>query len=90
MSLFAVVDCGDPGAPRNGLRELSSTVLHSDAQYSCNHGYKLVGDKVRFCLASGEWSGFLPVCKRKLVPSNSIFGNCGFMIYIYISKITVC
>lgn len=67
LIVVLVVDCGDPGAPRSGVREVSSTVFHSAVQYSCNHGYNLVGDKVRFCLASGEWSGSLPTCKRELV-----------------------
>ena len=66
MFVLVVIDCGDPGTPRNGEIDLSSTMFRSVVQYSCKSGYNLAGDKVRFCLASGKWSGFLPTCKRKL------------------------
>ena len=36
---------------------------NSIATYSCNKdGYSLVGDAVRTCLSSGNWSGNRPNC----------------------------
>ena len=34
------------------------------ATYTCDYGYKLVGESVRKCLYSGYWSGVAPVCKK--------------------------
>ena len=61
----AVINCGDPGTPVNGRRQVSSTAFRSAVHYSCNGGFSLVGDVVRICMASGEWSGFIPTCKSK-------------------------
>lgn len=36
----------------------------STARYSCDKGFKLVGDERRKCLYNGYWSGKEPVCKR--------------------------
>lgn len=63
-----VVNCGDPGTPRNGRREVSSTTFRSAVLYSCNDGFSLVGSELRVCTASGEWSGFIPTCKSELMP----------------------
>lgn len=62
----AVVNCGDPGTPVNGKREVSSTTFRSAVFYSCNDGYSIVGSETRVCTASGEWSDFIPSCKSEL------------------------
>ena len=64
-SLFSslAIDCGDPGTPENGDRELEMTTLGSIVRYSCRKGYYLAGDTERECLARGQWSGKLPICK---------------------------
>ena len=36
---------------------------NSTATYSCEDGYNLVGDAVRTCLSSGNWSGYSPYCQ---------------------------
>ena len=36
---------------------------NSTATYSCEAGYNLVGDAVRTCLSSGNWSGYSPYCQ---------------------------
>ncbi len=38
------------------------------ATHICNEGFEFtpgVGDQTRVCLASGRWSGLIPVCERK-------------------------
>ncbi|XP_066299112.1 tyrosine-protein phosphatase Lar-like [Branchiostoma lanceolatum] len=31
-------------------------------QFTCNHGYQLIGDSSRTCQADGTWSGAVPTC----------------------------
>ena len=35
----------------------------SQAVYSCNNGYTLVGNDMRQCLVDGQWSGVEPSCE---------------------------
>uniref|UniRef100_A0A1X7VKS2 Sushi domain-containing protein n=1 Tax=Amphimedon queenslandica TaxID=400682 RepID=A0A1X7VKS2_AMPQE len=65
-----VINCGDPGTPRNGFRKLSRTTLGSIVAYSCKSGFYLSGDSKRKCLSNRQWSGKLPICKAKVI-------NCG-------------
>lgn len=65
MFAFLGIDCGDPGAPVNGDRELSATVFGSRVVYTCSPGYVLIGDDVRVCQRDATWSGDLPTCARK-------------------------
>ncbi len=32
------------------------------ATHSCDPGFRLLGSETRVCLASGRWSGSIPVC----------------------------
>ena len=36
----------------------------SVAQYSCNAGFELVGEKRRVCSRNGLFSGLAPICRR--------------------------
>lgn len=63
------IDCGNPGKPLFGRRELNSTTYQSIVNYSCvNSSYQLVGLTTRRCLANGSWSDNLPSC---------VLVNCG-------------
>ena len=66
MNSYIAVDCGnpDPSDP-NGSLDVSSTTLGSEATYSCNPGFTLVGTEVAVCQADGQWSSQAPVCERK-------------------------
>ena len=59
------MDCGDLDDPENGEVSLTGTILGSEATYSCNRGYVLVGESKRVCQSNGEWSGEAPSCERK-------------------------
>ena len=37
--------------------------IGSDAAYTCDPRYSLVGDAVRTCMENGEWSGEPPTCE---------------------------
>ena len=59
------VTCQRLGAPRNGGVSFDSLTKGSTATYTCKNGFKLVGDKKRECLKTGQWSGREPTCNRK-------------------------
>ena len=58
-------NCGVLDDPGNGLVNLGEgTRFEADATYSCNSGYRLVGDATRTCTSAGTWSGLAPSCQR--------------------------
>lgn len=63
--LFKDVDCGMPEDISNGMVTVDSTVYDSNATYTCNSGYVLVGLAVRVCEADGSWSNAAPACECK-------------------------
>ena len=53
--------------PVNGrVSHNTGTTLQQTATYSCSTGYNLVGDSIRTCQATGEWSGSEPTCQGML------------------------
>ena len=64
----AVVDCGTPHiAHVNGNQPMySGTMFGSKVMYTCQPGYKRVGDRTITCLANGQWNASAPVCNREL------------------------
>ena len=70
--------CRDPGGISNGTRTGRSFKHHDTVNYDCNHGYRLVGSRIRICLISGTWSGIPPKCHGKFSASL----QCGSWIFI--------
>eukprot|EP00118_Oscarella_pearsei_P009956 m.58895 g.58895 ORF g.58895 m.58895 type:complete len:711 (+) comp34843_c1_seq3:256-2388(+) len=68
--------CGDPGKPANGER-LGSYKYLDRVRFQCVKGFEIVGSFSRQCLASGDWSGTQPICRRKLCgnPGNPKHGQ---------------
>ena len=60
-----MITCDDLPDPTNGQVELSGDTPGSTAQYTCNSGFVLIGDKTRMCQDDGDWSGEAPVCECK-------------------------
>ena len=60
--MVTVVDCGSLMDLENGAVSLTDTRFQSEANYSCNNGYNLVGEANRTCQASGTWSESTPIC----------------------------
>ena len=56
------IGCKVPGKPANGMRSFQSTAIGSTVMYTCDDGFKLVGDKSRSCLDTGLWNGSVPAC----------------------------
>ena len=51
--------------PENGHVDTSfGTTFLSEATYSCNSGYTLMGSVTRTCTADGQWNPAAPICER--------------------------
>merc|ERR1719369_820203 len=59
--------CGDPGAVLNGYHSLNGTTHAFDTPvtYECKSGFKLVGEKTRWCGRDGIWTGNAPTCIKE-------------------------
>ena len=71
----AVVYCQDPGVPRNGFRNMTTTMFGSTVEFSCGLGYELVGNGTRTCKVDGTWSGSMPLCQLASCPDPGIPPN---------------
>jgi len=71
-----LVDCGDPGNPYGGYRNIATdTKYQSIVTYTCKPDHHLEGEDSQVCQADGTWSGSKPVCLERScgnpgVPSN--------------------
>ncbi|XP_077504233.1 sushi, von Willebrand factor type A, EGF and pentraxin domain-containing protein 1-like isoform X2 [Amblyomma americanum] len=59
-----IVQCGTLENITNGFVNLSGTTFGSKAEFSCNHGFKLVGNSTRTCGADGRWTDEPPHCEE--------------------------
>ena len=58
------VGCPNLSAPAHGSVDYISGVdVGSQAIYSCEQGYSLVGISTRVCQSDGTWSGQPPLCQ---------------------------
>lgn len=64
-SLLAVINCGDPGVPANGMRYGDDYVVGQNVTYMCQPGYTMESDSssIRTCTSNGTWSGSIPTCR---------------------------
>jgi len=54
--------CSTLTQPANAIMNLTTLRIGGLATFSCEHGYKLIGDSDLNCLDSGSWSGWPPSC----------------------------
>lgn len=57
------VICHNLTAPANGVVDISSYLAFGTAVFSCDHGYRLIGEKDLYCLQNELWSGDVPICE---------------------------
>ncbi|XP_056651096.1 CUB and sushi domain-containing protein 2 isoform X2 [Monodelphis domestica] len=57
------ITCGHPGNPANGITQGSQFNLNDMVKFICNEGYLAEGPSGAQCLANGQWSNALPVCR---------------------------
>ncbi|CAH1243823.1 PTPRA [Branchiostoma lanceolatum] len=55
------VQCPTITAPENGA-VTGGNSYQAVVQFTCNHGYQLIGDSSRTCQADGTWTGADPAC----------------------------
>ena len=79
LSTPIVVDCGRPPFAFFSGADTTATTVGTVITYTCFSGRRLVGDRQRTCLASGEWSGDTPQCERTytvcVLPVHSLDGT---------------
>ena len=54
--------CPTPASPANGRVIITEENNGLVATYGCNRGFRLSGQRVRFCLNNGIYSGSAPIC----------------------------
>ena len=85
-----LVDCGDPGIPKNGERTGDNFTYESIVSYSCDSGYELIGDTTIICKEDNLWNTSIPTCDPVKcgdpgTPNNAdAFGD----VYTYNSEVT--
>ena len=83
--MFILVDCGDPGTPDNGSRNLTDTLEGSNVTYSCDSGFELIGNRTQTCELTPNgtfWSSERPRCICK-------YGYCNAHKEMHTFKIVV-
>lgn len=55
--------CGYPGEPKHGGITGKDYSFGKTVFYSCDNGFRLIGDRERKCMLSGRWTGAVPVCQ---------------------------
>lgn len=75
------VKCPLPKSLSNGEYLANGFLFENVLRYACNRGYELQGQTDHVCLASGQWSGEVPVCEKvncsrpPFVPHANIVGD---------------
>ncbi|XP_078575446.1 sushi, von Willebrand factor type A, EGF and pentraxin domain-containing protein 1-like isoform X3 [Branchiostoma floridae x Branchiostoma japonicum] len=70
------VSCGQPDTVENGKVKANFGHIYNEvAEYTCDEGYVLSGNRSRICQADGTWSGENPRCKPRHCPVPSHLKN---------------
>ena len=80
--IFAVVSCTSLSDPVDGVVTVETTVFNSQANYTCNPGFFLVGDSNRTCQADATWTGEQPDCEKLII-------NTGIILLLVIDCLPV-
>ncbi|KFD70225.1 hypothetical protein M514_03325 [Trichuris suis] len=72
------IECPRPKAPLYGQVQGTSVDFQSKVVYSCEEGYRMVGQKQRICQSDRSWSGMEPYCEEVSCPTLGVLWN-GFI-----------
>lgn len=61
----AVINCGEPGVPANGVRYGEDFTIGQNVTFACQPGYTMEteGFSTITCTGNGTWSAPVPFCK---------------------------
>lgn len=68
-------ECPDIPEQALGAVTISSRFFGGRADYSCQHGYHVVGLQSRLCQADGHWAGQEPACKQNSNLNKNIYNS---------------
>ena len=57
------ITCPTASSPANGEVTATGNTYGSSARYTCNSGYRLVGEAIAVCQLNGRWSSSAPTCQ---------------------------
>ena len=60
----------------------NSVTYNSLISYECNYGYMIIGESVRRCDRSQEWTGLQPICRGD--PDNG--GNLRLIVVTFVEQ----
>ena len=66
------MQCPSLATPSSGTLDVSTNGSVSTAVYTCANGYNLVGDTIRICQDTGQWTGQDVKCCRYLKRTMSV------------------
>lgn len=64
----AVINCGDPGVPTNGVRLGNDFTYNHTVAFQCSPGFTMDADRAStlICTKDRTWNGTKPLCKGKV------------------------
>lgn len=64
----AVINCGDPGVPANGVRLGNDFTYNHTVAFQCSPGFTMDADRAStlICTKDRTWNGTKPLCKGKV------------------------
>lgn len=65
MFILAVINCGDPGVPANGVRLGNDFIYNHTVRFQCSPGFTMDADRAStlICTKDRTWNGTKPLCK---------------------------
>ena len=76
------IDCKELADISNGDVSFSSLEPGSVATYTCQEGYKNIGEKNQTCNFLGKWSGQEPQCSKSGILIYKVFIRCPLMPFV--------
>lgn len=76
-----IIKCNPLRTPTNGRLMLTKISYKGQARFTCDDGFSLVGKETIMCMATGNWSNEVPVCRSIFECSALTIPANGALIY---------